>query len=173
MRSVSPEAASAFFDSMGENVRSPWMFSDEAISRFRRSGVDAAVSFAEAQNDPEALRSAALGTWWILAQRDRAGAVQWIESLPEGTFRQGVLTAVMVDAWNESRTWGSSQTAIEAGGKLASRASQLDYYAALMADRPERSYSQRMAKSEMISLLPLSDAEKAELYRRVAPIKAP
>lgn len=171
MRVSSPESASALFDSLGENVRSPWMFTDEAISRFRRSGVDSAVGFAEAQSDPEALRSAALGTWWILAQRDREGALQWIESLPQGAFRQGVLTAVMVDAWNESRTWGSSQAAIEAGAKLASRASQLDYYASLMADRPERSYSQRGTKTELINQLPVSEAEKEELYRRVAPIK--
>ena len=173
MRVVSPEAASSFFDSLGENARSPWMFTDEAISRFRRSGVDAAVSFAETQSDPESLRAAALGTWWLLAQRDREGAIQWIESLPQGAFRQGVLTAVMVDAWNESRTWGSGQVAVEAGAKLGSRASQLDYYATLMADRPDRGYSQRRANSETISQLPVSDEEKAELYRRVAPIKAP
>lgn len=173
MRTVSPESASAFFDSFGESARSPWMFSDEAISRFQRGGVESAVRFAESQTDPEALRSAALGTWWVLAQRDRQNAVQWIESLPEGAFRQGVLTAVMIDAWNESRTWGSGQAAIEAGAKLASRASQLDYYAALMADRPDRSYSQRGAKTETISMLPLSDAEKEELYRRVAPVRVP
>lgn len=171
MRTVSPESASAFFDSFSENARSPWMFSDEAISRFQRGGVESAVHFAESQTDPEALRSAALGTWWVLAQRDRGSAVEWIESLPQGAFRQGVLTAVMIDAWNESRTWGSGQAAIEAGAKLASRASQLDYYAALMADRPDRGYSQRGTKTETISQLPLSAAEKEELYRRVAPVR--
>jgi hypothetical protein len=79
----------------------------------------------------------------------------------------------MVDAWNESRTWGSSQAAIEAGAKLASRSSQLDYYTTLMADRPERSYSQRRANSEVIASLPVSEAERQELQRRLAPIKAP
>jgi hypothetical protein len=171
MRATDPDAASRFFDALGEKEKSPWMHSDEAITRFQRQGIDAAVSFAEKQNDDESMRSAALGTWWVLAQRDRSAAVGWIDSLPEGAFRQGVLTAVMIDAWNQSSTWGSTQAAVEAGATLGSEATKIDYFASLLSDRAF-GMGRGSSRAELIQFLPINDAQKALLQQRLAPIKA-
>jgi hypothetical protein len=171
MRATDPDAASRFFDALGEKEKSSWMHSDEAITRFQRQGIDAAVSFAEKQNDDESMRSAALGTWWVLAQRDRSAAVGWIDSLPEGAFRQGVLTAVMIDAWNQSRTWGSTQAAVEAGATLGSEATKIDYFASLLSDRAF-GMGRGSSRAELIQFLPINDAQKALLQQRLAPIKA-
>lgn len=168
MRSTAPEAASSFFDSLSEKERSPWMASREAATRFQTGGIESAVSFSEKQTDDETLRSAALGTWWSLVQKDPATASSWIDSLPSGAFRQGVLTAVMLNAWNQSNSWGSQQTAIDAGLQLSSKAAQLDYFTNMMNDRhgpPKR--------TELINDLPISEADKIELIRRVAPITPP
>ena len=173
MRATDPDAASRFFDALGEKEKSSWMHSDEAITRFQRQGIDAAVSFAEKQNDDESMRSAALGTWWVLAQRDRSAAVGWIDSLPEGAFRQGVLTAVMIDAWNQSRTWGSTQAAVEAGATLGSEATKIDYFASLLSDRAfGMGRGSSSSRAELIQFLPINEAQKALLQQRLAPIKA-
>jgi hypothetical protein len=171
MRASNPDAASRFFDSLGEKEKASWMHSDEAITRFQRQGIDAAVSFAERQTNDEFMRSAAVGTWWVFAQRDRAAAVGWIDSLPEGAFRQGVLSAVMVDAWNQSRTWGSEQAAIDAGVTLGSEATKIDYFASLMSDR-FFGFGRGSSRAEMIQSLPITDAQKSALQQRLAPIKA-
>ncbi len=171
MRASNPDAASRFFDSLGEKEKSSWMHSDEAITRFQRQGIDAAVSFAEKQTNDESMRSAALGTWWVLAQRDRPAAVGWIDSLPEGAFRQGVLSAVMVDAWNQSRTWGSEQAAIEAGATLGSESTKIDYFASLMSDRAF-GFGRGSSRAELIQSLPITNAQKSALQQRLAPIKA-
>lgn len=171
MRASNPDAASRFFDSLGEKEKSSWMHSDEAITRFQRQGIDAAVGFAEKQTNDESMRSAALGTWWVFAQRDRPAAVGWIDSLPEGAFRQGVLSAVMIDAWNQSRTWGSEQAAIEAGATLASESAKIDYFTSLMSDR-SFGFGRGSSRAELIQSLPISDAQKSALRQRLAPIKA-
>lgn len=144
------------------------MASREAATRFQTGGIESAVSFSEKQTDDETLRSAALGTWWSLVQKDPAAASSWIDSLPSGAFRQGVLTAVMLNAWNLSNSWGSQQTAIDAGLQLSSKAAQLDYFTNMMNDRhgpPKR--------TELINDLPIPEADKMELIRRVAPITPP
>jgi hypothetical protein len=82
-----------------------------------------------------------------------------------------VLNAVMWDAWNQSMSWGSDTAAIEAGARLLSKQSQMDYFASLMSSR--RFGGRGSAPSEMIAQLPISEAERNELYRRIAPVKAP
>jgi hypothetical protein len=131
--------------------------------------VDAAIALAEKQSNEEFAKRAASGTWWGLAQQDRQNALAWIESLPQGPFRTGVLNAVMFDAWMQSMSWGSDRAAIEAGSKLLSKASQMDYFASLMSDR--RFSGRGSSPSEMIAQLPISDEDKAELYRRIAPLR--
>jgi hypothetical protein len=168
MRSTSVQAASAFFDSLSEKEKSPWMASREAVSRFSSGGIEAAVSFAEKQSSDESMRSAALGTWWSLAEKDIVTASKWIDSLPAGPFRQGVLTAVMLNAWNQSSSWGDTQTAIEAGQRLSSRNAQLDYFANLMTDR----HGSPRNVAEMLQELPLTEPEKRQLIEKLAPIPA-
>jgi hypothetical protein len=45
----------------------------------------------------------------------------------------------------------------------------LDYFANMMTERP--GFRSTMSRSETLALIPLPDSEKAELVRRVAPIK--
>lgn len=170
LRVRDPRAASAFFDSIPDAAKTSWMFPVEALYRFREGGVDAAIALAEKQTNEDFTKRAASGVWWGLAQQDRPMALAWIESLPEGAFRQGVLRSVMMDAWMQSMSWGSDRAAIDAGAALLSKTSQMDYYASLMSDR--RFGGMGSAPSEIIAKLPISESEKLELYRRVAPIKA-
>jgi hypothetical protein len=169
MRTASGEGASALFESLNEKEKAPWMMYSETVARYRRDGVDAAVAFAEKQPSEEMMRASALATWWTLAQKDRPSAIEWISALPEGSFRQGALSAVRIDAWNQSASWGSQQAAIDAGMALQSKAVQLDYFANMMTERP--GFRSTMSRSETLALIPLPDSEKAELVRRVAPIK--
>jgi hypothetical protein len=84
-----------------------------------------------------------------------------------------VLTAVMIDAWNQSRTWGSTQAAVEAGATLGSEATKIDYFASLLSDRAfgmGRGFSS--SRAELIQFLPINEAQKALLQQRLAPIKA-
>jgi hypothetical protein len=168
VRSVSPEAASRLFDSLSPKEKSAWMHSEEAISRYQSKGIESAIQFAEKQSDSESARFAALGTWSALAQRDRAAAFQWIDSLPEGAFRQGVLTGVMIDTWRNSSTWGSERAAIEAGAALQNPATRMDYYQYLL----QRPFGGRgTSRAETVEGLPISEPEKLQLLQRIAPIR--
>jgi hypothetical protein len=168
VRSISPDAASRLFDNLSPKEKSAWMHSEEAVSRFQSQGIEAAIQFAEKQTDSESARFAALGTWSALAQRDRDAAFQWIDSLPEGSFRQGVLTGVMLDTWRNSSTWGSERAAIEAGAALQNPSTRMEYYSYLL----QRHFGNRgTSRSETIDSLPISAPEKAQLLQRLAPIK--
>jgi hypothetical protein len=168
VRSVSPEAASRLFDSLTPTEKSAWMHSEEAISRFQSKGIESAIQFAEKQSDSESARFAALGTWSALVQRDRDAAFQWIDSLPEGSFRQGVLTGVMIDTWRNSSTWGSERAAIEAGAALQNPSTRMDYYQYLL----QRPFGGRgTSRVETVEILPISEAEKLQLLQRIAPIR--
>lgn len=169
LRDADPQAASAFFDGLPDAAKSPWMFPEEAYARFKNGGVEGAIALAEKQVNEEFAKRAAGGAWWGLAQQDRQGAFAWIESLPPGAFRNGVLNAVLWDAWNQSMSWGSDRSAIDAGAQLLSKASQMDYFASLLSDR--RFWGRGSAPSEMIAQLPISEDEKRELYQRMAPVK--
>lgn len=170
LRARSPQAASGFFDAIPDGSKTGWMFGEEAHSRLQQRGVDEAIALAEKQTNEEFAKHAASGTWWGLAQQDRQNALAWIESLPQGAFRTGVLNAVMFDAWTQSWSWGSDRAAIEAGSTLLSKASQMDYFASLMSDR--RFSGRGSSPSEMIAQLPISENDKAELYRRIAPLRS-
>jgi hypothetical protein len=169
LRAGDQQAASAFFDALPDSAKSQWMFPEEAGLRFKSGGIDAAIAFAEKQGNEEFAKRAASGTWWGLAQQDRAGALAWIDSLPQGAFRSGVLSAVMWDAWTQSMSWGSDSVAIEAGAKLPSKAAQMDYFTFLMSDR--RFGGTGTSPSEKIDKLPIGEDDRRELYRRIAPIK--
>jgi hypothetical protein len=70
----------------------------------------------------------------------------------------------MREALMRSRTSRNAQDAVQAGAELLSKKTQLDYYELVVAQK-------RLSPSEAISSLPLSDADKQELQRRVAPVK--
>ena len=170
LRAQSPQTASVFFDAIPDGLKTAWMFPVEALSRYKSNGVDDAIALAEKQSNEEFARRAASGAWWGVAQQDRQTALTWIESLPQGAFRTGVLNAVMFDAWMQSMSWGSDKAAIEAGAKLLSKSSQMDYFASLMSDR--RFSGRGSSPSELMDQLPISDADKAEIYRRIAPLRS-
>jgi hypothetical protein len=164
LRTLSPAAARTVFDALSEGERSHFLVSLEAAARWKELGPDAAIRFAEAQGSEESVKEAARGVWQALAQQDRSAALQWIESLPAGPFREGVLASVMREASLRTQSFGNGQEAFQTGAELLSRRTQLDYYSLLVSKNP-------LAPSEVIASLPLSDADKQELRRRAAPIK--
>jgi hypothetical protein len=166
LRSLSPEAARAVFDALSEGEKSNFLVSMEAAARLKETGADAAIRFAETQASENFVKEAARGVWQSLAQQDRSSALQWIESLPGGPFREGVFASVMREAAMRTRAAKNAQEPFEvgAGAELLSKKTQLDYYSFLISQN-------RLSPSEVIDSLPLSDADKQELRRRAAPIK--
>lgn len=171
LRFESGPDASKLFDALKDTEKKVWSFSIEAVTRFNHSGTETAISFAESQASKENMSSAASGVWWALANQDRPAALAWIESLPPGAFREGTLKSVMMDAWNRSKSWGDPDIATSAAASLLSRGSQVDYYAAMLSDR-HFGYNDGRTRAEFIAELPLSQQEKADLERRLAPVKS-
>jgi hypothetical protein len=168
LRADAPAAARVVFNALDDSERNNTMVALEAAARFRESGSDAAIQFAEKQTNAQFSQDAARGVWWSLAQRDRGTALKWIESLPAGPFRDGALSSVMQESSFRNRTWGDVQDAVKAGTELVSPRSRLDYFAILAEQRRKSGGGQ----GEFISGLPISDADKMELRRRLAPIKS-
>ena len=167
LRADSPASARVVFNSLNDSERNNTMVALEAAARFREGGVETAIQFAEKQTSSQFSQDAARGVWWSLAQQDRGAAMNWIESLPPGSFRDGALNSVMQESSFRNRAWGDVQDAVKAGTELISPRSRLDYFAILAEQRRKGGGGQ----SEFISGLPISDPEKLELRRRLAPIK--
>ncbi len=167
LRSEGGSADLVVFNSLADNEKNGMMVSLEAAAQFRRQGTDAAIQFAEKQTSDQFSKDAATGVWWSLAQQDRSAALQWIESLPQGSFRDGALNSVMQESMLRTRSWGDAEQSIKAGMDLISKRSQLDYFAVMAQQRRGDGTS----SSEFISSLPLTDADKRELRRRMAPIQ--
>jgi hypothetical protein len=97
LHTQSTQAASDFFHGLTENERALWMYAQEARALLNRNGVEAAISFAETQSNGAGVSLSAIQIWSRIAEVDRPAALSWIESLPEGRFREGVLYAVRQD----------------------------------------------------------------------------
>jgi len=168
MRSDAPAAERAVFNALADSEKNEVQVALEAAARFRSGGVEEAIQFAEKQGKEQFTKNAAGGVWWSLSQMDRPAAMQWIETLPQGAFREGALNSLMQEAAFRSRSWGDSTETIRAGAELLSRASKLDYYAQMAG----QTRGSGLSKSEFIASLPLSEVDKSELRRRMAPIRA-
>jgi hypothetical protein len=168
MRSDAPVGERAVFNALADSEKNEVQVALEAAARFRSGGVEEAIQFAEKQGKEQFTKNAAGGVWWSLSQLDRPAAMQWIETLPQGAFREGALNSLMQEALFRSRSWGDSMESIRAGNELLSRASKLDYYAQLAG----QTRGPGISKSEFIASLPLPEADKSELRRRMAPIRA-
>ena len=170
LRADSTAISSGFFNALKDSEKRRWEYGTEAVARFKHAGSETAISFAESQNEKENMSMAATGVWWALATENRASALQWIESLPPGAFRAGCLKSVMMDAWTQTQSWGDAQIAIEAGSRLLSRNSRLDYYSEMLGEMHFGNGDGR-SRSDYIAALPLTVEERVELERRTAPIK--
>ena len=168
MRADAPGSERVVFNSLADNEKNDTQVALEAAARLRSGGVEEAIQFAEKQGKEQFTKSAAGGVWWSLAQQDRSSAMQWIEPLPQGAFRDGALNSLMQEASFRTRSWGDSAEPVRAGAELLSRSSKLDYYALLAG----QSRGPGVSQSEFISGLPLPEADKLELRRRMAPIRA-
>jgi hypothetical protein len=168
MRADAPGSERVVFNSLADNEKNDTQVALEAAARFRSGGVEEAIQFAEKQGKEQFIKNAAGGVWWSLANQDRSSAMQWIETLPQGAFRDGALNSLMQEAAFRTRSWGDSAETIGAGAELLSRSSKLDYYALLAG----QSRGPGLSQSEFIASLPLPEADKSELRRRMAPIRA-
>jgi hypothetical protein len=169
LHSQSSRVASAFFNGLGENERALGMYAYEALAVLDRGGVDAAISFAETQSSERGIGMSAVQIWRRLAEMDRSAALSWIETLPEGRFREGVLHAVRHTGAMRANDL-SAKTDIGTGMSIPSKAIQLDYFTNILTN-PLELYGTFFPKREFVESLPLSEADKNEILRRVAPIK--
>jgi hypothetical protein len=167
MRSDAPQSERVVFDSLADTEKNDVQVALEAVARFRTGGVEEAIRFAEKQSKEQFTKNAAGGVWWSLAQRDRPAAMQWIESLPPGPFRDGALNSFMQEASFRTRSWGDSGETVRAGAEFLSKSSKLDYFTMLAG----QSRGTGISRSEFIASLPLPEGDKAELRRRLAPIR--
>ncbi len=167
MRIDSPESERFVFNALADSEKNDVMVSMEAAARFRAGGVEDALQFAEKQGKEQFTKSAAGGVWWSLAQQDRASAMQWIETLPQGSFRDGALNSIIQESAFRTRTWDNPDESLKAAEDLLSRRSKLDYYALMAGQRRGG-----LSSSEFIAGLPLPEVDKNELRRRMAPIRA-
>jgi hypothetical protein len=156
---------------LSETDKSRFLISTEASARLKELGADAAIRFAETQASEDSVKEAARGIWRGLAQQERSAALQWLEALPPGSFRQGVMDAVKWEASLRNRSFGSPSGYLHAGAELLSRATQLDYYESVISPN-SRASIEVSAPSELISSLPIPESDKQELRRRLAPVKA-
>jgi hypothetical protein len=168
MRADAPGSERVVFDSLADNEKNEVQVALEAAARFRSGGVEEAIRFAEKQGKEQFAKNAAGGVWRSLAQQNRPLAMQWIETLPQGASRDGALGFLSQEAAFRTRSWGDSEETIRAGAELLSRTSKLDYYALLAG----QSRGPGVSRSEFIAGLPLPEADKSELRRRMAPIRA-
>ena len=168
MRADAPGSERVVFDLLADNEKNEVQVALEAAARFRSGGVEEAIRFAEKQGKEQFTKNAAGGVWWSLAQQNRSSAMQWIETLPQGAVRDGALSSLSQEAAFRTRSWGDSGETIRAGAELLSRTSRLDYYALLAG----QSRGAGVSRSEFIADLPLPEADKSELRRRMAPIRA-
>jgi len=177
----SPEAASEFSERLPDSQRGSWSVSLEVESRLERQGINAAVEFAEKQGDKYDLKFAATAIWMAFARKDRAAALDWVEALPPGAFRDGVMEGVMwdssgfvSDSASRADKWSSS---VAGASALRSGATQLDYFTQVLKDSMKgfgsgNGWVEKVGTpAELIPELPLSETGKTELYRRFAPIK--
>ncbi len=168
MRADAPGAERVVFNALADTEKNEVQVALEAAARFRSDGAEEAIRFAEKQGKEQFTKNAASGVWWALAQQNRSAALQWIETLPQGPFRDGALSSLMQEAAFRTRTWGESAEAVRVGAELLSRNSKLDYYALLAG----QNRGQGVSQSEFIAGLPLPEVDKSELRRRMAPIRA-
>lgn len=168
MRADAPGSERVVFNSLADTEKNEVQVALEAAARFRSGGVEDAIRFAENQGKEQFAKNAASGVWWALAQQNRSSALQWIETLPQGAFRDGALSSLMQEAAFRTRSWGESAETVRAGAELLSRTSKLDYYALLAG----QNRGPGVSPSEFIAGLPLPEGDKSELRRRMAPIRA-
>ncbi len=168
MRSDAPQAERVVFDSLADNEKNSLQVTLEAAARFRAGGAEAAIRFAEQQSKEQFTKDAAAGVWWSLAHENRSAAMQWIESLQPGPARDGALNSLMQEASFKTRSWGDPAETIRAGAELLSKSSRMDYFTMLAG----QNRGPGVSRSEFIASLPLPESDKAELRRRLAPIRA-
>jgi hypothetical protein len=168
MRADAPGSERSVFNLLLDTEKNEVQVALEAAARFRREGAESAIQFAEKQGKEQFTKNAASGVWWALAQQNRSSAMQWIETLPPGPFRDGAWSSLMQEASFRARSWGDSTEAVHAGEELLSKASRLDYYAFLAG----QNRTPGLSRSEFIESLPLPEGDKLELRRRLAPIRS-
>jgi hypothetical protein len=171
LREKSPGAASEFVEKLPESQKNSWLASFDAVSRFKRQGVDAAIEFSEKQGTEEAIQWAAASTWTSFARKDRAAALDWVEALPQGAFREGVMLGVVMDSAQHSFGPAGWPGIVAGASTLQPGAAQVDYFTQVLKLSTKGWLGMGETPAELIPELPLSEAGKTELYRRFAPIK--
>lgn len=175
------------FNALKENERGDAVAGRVVGRLARESGVEAAMRFAEERRADGVPKELALRAFLAISREDPRAAMRWIESLPAGPLRQGVLLAVayaaIADATLVDPDAGHADALTDGGMRLFSDKTKTDYFVMLISgdsgiagsmSRSSRSGSVLLdvPRSVFIEDLPIPEVEKVELWKLTAPIRA-
>lgn len=177
----------AIYNALKENERSDAV-AGRVVSRLaKEAGVEAAIRFAEERRGDSIPKELALRTFLAVSREDPKAGLRWIETLPPGLLRQGVLLAVayaaIADATVVDPDAGHAEALMEGGMRLYSETTKAEYFAMLAAGDVGLSGSGSrgarpgfalldVPRSIFIEELPVPEALKADLWKQSAPIRA-
>ncbi len=185
--STAEDVPFAIYNALKDNERSD-AIAGRVVSRLAgESGVEAAMRFAEERRGDVVPKELALRTFLAISREDPNAGVKWIESLPPGPLRQGVMLAVAYAAIADATVFdpdaGHAEALAEAGMRLFSEKTKTDYLVMLMTGESGFSGSgSRSARASSVLLdiprpvfieeLAVPEAMKEDLWKQSAPIRA-
>jgi hypothetical protein len=132
------------------------------------------MTFAESQKDAALVQAAING---VGSRLDEKTLMQWADSIPEGPAKQGAMQSV---AWKAVYSLDGSakeggEVCLRLVNQFESEASKIAFLASVLGN-PSLAWNLGLGDREntfnAIEKLPLSNAVKAELWRRTAAIPA-
>jgi hypothetical protein len=180
------DVAFAIFNALKEPERGDAVAGRVVGALARESGVEAAMRFAEERRVDSVPKELALRAFLAVNREDPKAALQWIETLPSGPLRQGVLFAVayaaIADATLVDPDAGHSAALMDAGLRLYSEKTKADYFAMLIPSEAVPAGTSAkgvrhgsplldVPRTVFIEELTVPEAMKEDLWRQSAPIR--
>ncbi len=155
----------------GQEKEHPFLVQAEA-ERLNGESLEKAMKFAESQKDAALVQAAIEG---VGSRLDEKTLMQWADSIPEGPAKQGAMQSV---AWKAVYSlYGSAreggEVCLQLVNQFESDASKIAFLTSVLGN-PSLAWNLGLGDREntfnAIEKLPLSNAVKAELWRRTAAI---
>ena len=160
------------YDSLqGQEKENPFLVETEA-ERLKQESLDKAMKFAESQKDAALVQAAIKG---VGSRLDEKTLMQWADSLPDGPAKQGAMQSV---AWKAVYSLNGSgkeggEVCLQLVDQFESDESKITFLTSVLGN-PSLAWnlgpSHRQNTFTEIEKLPVSNAVKAELWRRTAAI---
>ncbi len=177
----------AIYNALKETERNDAVAGRVMSRLVRESGLEAAMRFAGERRVNHIPKELALRAFLAVSREDPRAGLQWIETLPAGPLRQGVLLAVayaaIADATTVDPDAGHAEALTDAGMRLFSDKTKTDYFLTLITGDGAHSggLPRSMRNSALlldvprpvfIEELPIPEDQKLDLWKQSAPIRA-